>query len=258
MGAIAILVLSQVLAADALPSTTIISSSDHPPAGWVSVPPPKTEDEWLCANYSEDLKVVGSGASLQVSRFRETDTVVLAIPGGKFVGINRGEFGGSLEWQDAVSKKTQRVLDDNPVALLAVKPGVFVFVGLAHLTMDEGRILRLDPRGSHWQSTQLLELGSAPAAIHLLDGATTLVLTTTGVTKVNLQTAKKENLFKNEKWGFLYVNSVAPFKDSIFVGGRRAVIRLSPKNGTLSEQWWVPATCRRKAGKNCQCVPEAG
>jgi hypothetical protein len=253
---VALITLYQILAADALPATRMITSSDHPPPGWVSVPPPTTEAEWFCANYSEGLRVAQDGAALEISRFREVNTVVLAIPGGKFVGLNRGEFGGTLEWQDAASKKSAIVLDDNPVALLAAKAGVFVFVGLAHMGMDTGRILKLDRRGTRWDASQILDLGSAPSAIHRLDDETTLVLTTLGVVKVNLRTADRHELFKNKKWGpFLYVNSVVPFHGSIFVGGRRAVIRLAPKNGAFTEEWWVPATCSRKIGKGCKCAP---
>jgi hypothetical protein len=254
MNMVLLIAVSQLLVADASRTMALIRSSEHPPEGWVSVSPPESDDEWFCANYSEDLRVSPSGAVLEVSRFRETDTITLTVPGGRFVGVNRGEFGGTLDWRAAGTKKPQKVLDDNPVALLAAKPGLFVFVGLSHMMTDAGHVLRLDRRDARWKATEIVDLRSAPTAIHPLDDETTLVLTSTGVSKLNLRTAHKVDLFKNEKWRpFLYVNSVTPFQGSIFVGGRRAVIRLAPKEGLLSEEWWVPASCRRKIGKKCVC-----
>jgi hypothetical protein len=87
-----------------------------------------------------------------------------------------------------------------------------------------------------------MELDTAPRAVFPVDDESVLVLATASVLKVNLRTLEKTTLYENRYWSLLYGNSIVQFKGMILIGGRRAIIRLSPSGQTFAEEWWIPST----------------
>lgn len=251
-----IALLATISAPAAASAIATISDATNPPPGWVAVPPPKTEREWLCANYADDLRIEGAGTSIRVFRDAPHVAPALVLANGTLVGVNKGEFGGAIEWHAQATKTVTIVAKDNPVAFVAKGARVFALAGLAHLTMDEGHILELkQTTGGKWSSKKVLDLDAAPDAVLTLAGGDILVLTTRGLVRVNLDTLAKRRVFDNPRWSFLYASSIAQLADSIFVGARSAVIRLRPGKKGYVEEWWVESKCRRMLGDRCECQP---
>ncbi|QSX79383.1 hypothetical protein [Agrilutibacter solisilvae] len=229
-----------------------------PPKGWTVVQQPKNEAEWICANYSQ-LEWAVSGDSTQrasISPYKYGSEIRLALSDGELIGTNHGEFGGRIEWagRDAVPRVL--VPDENPVALTRRGEDVFVATGLAHMSHSSGKIIRLrrNGRGS-WQVSTVVDLGEAANAATRIDDVTWLVLTTTGLTRIDLSKLTKEQVYRNNNWRMLYANSIRPFGNSWLVGARRAVIRITPDKGRYTEEWLAPAGCRLLSGPNCECSP---
>lgn len=250
------LALAAILESPEKLALTTISDASRPPPGWVAIPPPRTEREWYCANYSDDLSVVKVGEAVQILAGTHYVQPTLSLPMGTFVGTNGGEFGGQIEWHDRATGLVTTVRRDNPVAFLSQNSRVFVFVGLAHLSMDEGELLELKlSKKGRWTASSLMKLGAAPDAILPLGGSEVLVLTTTGVLKVNLATHRMTRVNRNMQWFLIYANSIAQLNDSIMIGARRAIVRLRPEGGRLVEEWWVKSDCRQQVGESCRCQP---
>jgi hypothetical protein len=175
------------------------------------------------------------------------------------VGVNRGEFGGAIEWHGDGTKTVAIVAADNPVAFIARRAHVFVFAGLAHLAIDEGHVLELtETNGGKWSFKTILDLGSAPNAVLSLASGEVVVLTTTGLVSVDLNKMVIWRLFQNSRWGYLYANSIAQLSGSVFVGARRAVIRLRPDKQGYVEEWWVDSKCPRMVGDRASVDRDAG
>lgn len=250
------LLASAVLAA--APSV-VVRNDGQPPKGWVAIGQPENKAEWACANYSQqEWAVSGNSAqSVTISPYKDASEIKLSLPDGELIGINHGEFGGRIEWigQDGV----RRVLvpDGNPVAFTIRGDDVFAATGLSHMGIESGEIIKLHRvHDGTWQVSTVMDLGEAPDAGTRIGDATWILLTTNGVTRVDLHKLTKEQIYHNKNWWMLYANSIRPLGNSWVVGARRAVIQLTPDNGTYAEEWLVPASCKsleRLAGPNCEC-----
>lgn len=235
-----------------------IESSGHPPKGWAVISQPKSEAEWSCANYSQQEWAV-SGTSAKnagISPYRHASEVRLSLPDGQLIGTNHGEFGGKIEWIGLDAVRRVVIPDKNPIAFTIRGDDVFVATGLAHLSQDSGEIIRLRRvRGGAWQASTVISVGEAPNAAVRVDSATWMLLTTNGVTKIDLSKLTKESIYRNNHWWMLYANSIRPLGTSWLVGARRAVIRVTPANGSYTEEWLVPANCKTLTKPNCGCKP---
>jgi len=249
-----LLLASAVTAAPSI----VLRDAGQPPKGWAVVQQPKSEAEWTCANYSQ-LEWVVSGDSAQrasISPYKHASEIRLALSDGELIGTNHGEFGGRIEWAGRDTARRVLVPDNNPVALTRRGDDVFVATGLAHMSNNSGKIIKLHRAGGGlWQVSTVIDLGEAPSAATRIDDVTWMVLTTNGVTKIDLSKLTKERIYRNNNWWMLYANSIRPLGNSWLVGARRAVIRITPGKGSYTEEWLAPASCRSLSGPNCECKP---
>jgi hypothetical protein len=114
-------------------------------------------------------------------------TIVLALRGGRLIGTNAGEFGGAIEWEATGTSARTMILRCNPVAFVTAPSGVFAVEGLAHLSISRGRLLKLVRSGGTWKVKDVVDLGAAPKSVALVGSETLRIVTTDGVTEVNLK-----------------------------------------------------------------------
>lgn len=126
--------------------------------------------------------LVCSGCSKQpaqnesISAEPETVTVNHVLPAfdGKLLGIDQGEWGGSLIYEDAAGRR-QVVLAENVHGIIENPAGIFAFTGIAHLGINEGYIYVISREsnekiyatmlgklpGAPWQITQIADRRTA-------------------------------------------------------------------------------------------------
>jgi len=252
---------ARAAADDAYPK--VAPSSGGPPPGWASVSPPTTDQDWRCANYSPDEWRVETGPDdvVLISPAPRRGAITLETTGGRLIGTNHGEFGGTVEWQHSRSSRRSLIINDNPVAFVASEHGIILVAGLAHLGVRRGHLLKLSRSGDEsWLASEVLDLGTAPNAAQLVEKDRLLIATTTGVALVDLRTMSKKVLYENPQWYLLYGGSIVQSKSGqIILGKRRAVVSLTAVDSTYREEWWVPSTCRtlrRSSGPldPCECA----
>ncbi len=253
--------LKHVLIAVALivpaPEMLISRNAIATPHGWTAISQP-VGDNWRCANSSREEWAVSAGPNntVQISPHSARVDVRLALPDGELVGTNQGEFGGMIEWVTRDTKRHMVLPDVNPVSFTTRGDDVFVATGLAHLSLDSGAIFRIRrAKNGDWQSSKVIDLGEAPNASFRVGDTSWVVLTTNGVTRIDLQKLTQDRIYRNENWWQLYGNSIVPLGDSWIIGARRAVIRLTPINQSFSEDWLVSEQCRLLVAPNCACKP---
>lgn len=250
--------LSLLLALASL-AEPVLARGTQAPKGWVGVAPPTTDAQWQCANHAEHEWQVspGRGADVAISGHVEFAAIRMALPDGVLIGQNHGEFGGKIEWQTPKAEPRLVLPNKHPVAFAQMGASVFVASGLAHLGMDEGEIIRLDRHADGgWRGTRVLDLGAAPTAAYRSDATTWIILTHTGLKRVDLSTMKLTELYRNPAWFNIYPNSIAASGNSWLIGARRAVIRLDPNGVGYAEEWLVPRSCRQltpASAYECAC-----
>ncbi len=232
------------------------------PAGWLPSAPPQPETEAAsCANWARDSWTVAlspDSTMLQIrpgeSRYVDTATV----RSGRLTSENRGEFGGDVWWEPTNGRR-QRIAQINLVAFAPTRAALMGLAGLAHLSINEGRLVRFDQASNgDWSVRTVLDLGAAPEAFTTLADDTLLVVTSGALLTVRAPSHVKA-IYRNAVWPYTYATSVVRDRAGIvYVGMRSTVARLSPAPSGLQEEWLVRAECpaRKKTSDfgECSCV----
>jgi len=254
------------------------------PSGWTPYPTPKSGSETLrCANYSirREWRVSVSngtleiavipfergGAQSQVFNKQELPAGIQRVKGmvglqstlklqnGWLLGFDGGEFGGGL-WFASDDGTTQILNRENVHGFVTTPQGVLVLAGLAHLTLDSGKVFIAPYVVKSSSDVKLLvDLDGAPQAFTKVSDDVMLVVTTRGVSRI--RSSGGSELLLRRDLGLLYPNSVAATPDGvIYVGARLFVVRLSPHDGDYIEQWMLPDSCTHFEIQGLDCVCE--
>jgi hypothetical protein len=85
----------------------------------------------------------------------------LLVPGGALLGGDRGEWGGELVFKP-VSGPPRVLVDENVHGIFDTPGGAVAFVGLAHMSLNRGRILLVVPSGEGYEAKEFRTLSGAP------------------------------------------------------------------------------------------------
>jgi hypothetical protein len=192
------------------------------------------------------------------------DRRVVRVADGFIVGFNKGEFGGRAFWFSpdgerwAVLSPTpepRRLQDYHPENVRALVPlgsDVLAFEGLAHLTDNEGQVLRLsrDSKG-RWRATRFAALPGVPDVVVEERAGRWLVVTPTAIVRLTAE-GKVRVLWSGRYLGTLYPSSGVRFEDgTIFVSMRFFVLRLKPSGERYTVDALVAPGCNPK---RCACT----
>ena len=180
---------------------------------------------------------------------------VLPVADGFIVGFDAGEFGGRVFWfsKDGANRKllspfSPSSLDDyhaeNVHALVRAGRDVLAFEGSAHLTLDEGRVIRLHPTpAGAWQAVVAAELPGVPETVVEERAGTWLVITPTGIFRFH-EDGRTEPVWTERELGALYPHSSVRLPGgTVFVGMRYFVLRLQPRGTAYGVDVLVPPSC---------------
>jgi hypothetical protein len=254
------------------------------PSGWTPYPTPKSGSETLrCANYSirrEERVSVSNGAleiavipfergGAQSQAFKKQELPpgiqrvkgmvglqsTLKLQNGWLLGFDGGEFGGGL-WVARDDGATQMLSGENVHGFAETTQGILVLAGLAHMTLDSGKVFIVPYSVRSPRDLKILvELDGAPQAFTKVADDVMLAVTTHGVSRISSSGASERLLHRD--LGQLYPNSIAATPDgAIYIGMRLFVVRLAPHGEEYLEQWMVPDSCTRFQIQGLDCVCE--
>jgi hypothetical protein len=91
----------------------------------------------------------------------------LDVPGGRLIGIDRGEWRGELRFRSLAGQES--VLSyDNVLGLLPAKDGAIVLFGLLHMHTNRGYAMRARQKDGIWSLTFIGSLPGRPVAVSAL------------------------------------------------------------------------------------------
>ncbi|GAA5069902.1 hypothetical protein [Lysobacter panacisoli] len=238
-------------------AVVLATASVTPSTHWNVTAPPANAAEWRCANESRSDWTVGMGARgelLFATTPAHPPELSQPLPGGgRLVGTNKGEWGGTVAWVSDSGAQRVELLNKPVVAFAAFRGEVFIASG-SNMYGERGEIHRMHRRGAtRWQIDKVLDLAEVPSAA-LLEADTWTLVTNRGVVRVDLRTLATSRLHTNLQWGQVHPGSVVHRQGRWFIGARSAVIRLSPFNGSYREEWMVPPSCATTTpAGTCHC-----
>jgi hypothetical protein len=247
------------------------------PDGWIVYPNQEIGSSTLqCANHARREWRVEQGennvkirldtlsdhqaALPDVIRFRDAEVgtkgyrSVQEVPDGWLIGLDVGEFGGGLWWFSSDGKSKEKLSAENIIGFTKTSIGVFAFTGLAHLSNDNGEVVKIvGVKNAPRKIETLVNLGSAPRAFITESNDSFLILTTKSLVRVKLSGTMVKIL--STRYGQLYPNSMVVSPSGIiYIGMRHFVTRLTPTSDGYLEEWLVPNGCRRFKEHNFDCV----
>jgi hypothetical protein len=248
------------------------------PGGWLAhSTPTENSSEIACANYSNLEWLVSTSqtgtveitarpkpygaksSTLELPSGVKRDKDMLGVESkvktsnGWLLGFDAGEFGGGL-WFANDSGRTRKLSNENVRGFVETSAGFLVFVGLAHMEMDSGKVLIVTEHDSDVGMQTLAKLDGAPQAVTRVSADVALVVTTHGISQVS--SAGEIKTLLHRTFGLLYPNSVVSLPDgTVYTGMRLFVVRLVKQSGGYAEQWLVPENCKRfrVQGLDCRC-----
>ncbi len=235
------------------------------PGRWIEADPPRHHTEaWLAANHDDHEWVVTlrddrPRAHLRDAKAEAPAPLPFEVDGGAreglygrrssievadgwIVGFDAGEFGCGLWWFSPDGKDRLKLADAHVKRFLPTDSGLLTVEGLAHLSLDRGRILRisLDPKG-RWRAEDFLDLKAAPQVAAKLADGRLLIATNDRLLKIDPATKGVEVLLDKAFWGGLYPNSMALTSTGvIYVGMRHGVAKVEKKGDAYQVRWLLP------------------
>lgn len=254
------------------------------PEGWILFPKPKENSrEMQCANYSQtEWKVAAENGNLKISKYTddkdeqfkklplELRNIVLKnrnigkglggylhvepFDNGWLIGSDAGEWGGKLFWFNEDETRKTEILQDNIRGLATIDGATFVLSGMAHESIDEGKIYKLtkDEKGN--LKTQLVsDLKTQPQTFAVENDKSILITLNDKI--IRLKSSGETEHLSQTNFSSLFPNSMAiDSSNIIYVGMRLFVVRFAPQENGYKEEWLVTQNCRKFSEKNFDCV----
>jgi hypothetical protein len=234
------------------------------PKGWAEAPSSKANPGlWECAGYGGSVIVSLEGDSVRIGKTPDEEPQQVPLPehlklskemigsrsllrtaDGWLVGFDAGEFGGGLWWFNNGGDENQKLLPENVHAIYRTPDGVFVLVGLAHLSLNSGKIYQFTETDEEVKVKHVADLGGSPEASTVDSEGRFVVATPRSVLAVDY-TGKVDELYKSGEDLTYPTSVVVDANGDIFVGMRFFALRLVPtNNGYYRPQWLMAKECQ--------------
>ena len=208
------------------------------PSNFVEVPIPEYEsDDWRQLNYTQNEIVVENHNGQAIIKLLDKnqvkgDTCRLIVPDGILLGVDHGEWGGSLTYVPNKKDATQtKIVDGNIHSIFYFQDKIYFTEGLAHLMESQGGLYLLESNDDKFIPHLIANLEDEPEAISVCHDK---IIIATFENLYIIRDAKKELIFSKTFWNSLYPNSIAYIDDqNIFIGMRGGYAKINLINKKL-------------------------
>jgi hypothetical protein len=234
------------------------------PEGWIEAPSSKANPNlWECAGYGGSVIVSLEDGSVHVGKPPDEEPQQVPLPqhlklskemigsrsvlrtaDGWLVGFDAGEFGGGLWWFNNEGDENRKLLPENVHAIYQTSDGVFVLVGLAHMSLDSGKIYQFLETAEEVKVKHLADLGGSPEASTVDSSGRFVVATPKSVVAVDYA-GNVHKLYKSGEDLTYPTSVIVDAQGDILVGMRFFVLRLALVNdGEYRPQWLMAKECQ--------------
>lgn len=234
------------------------------PEGWIQAPSSRVDPAlWECAGYGGSWIVSLQEGAVRIKKLSDEKTETVSLPqflklskemvgsrsllraaDGWLVGFDAGEFGGGLWWFNNEGDVHRKLLSENVHSILQTTNGVFVLVGLAHLSLDNGKIYQFTETADEVKVTMLADLGGSPEASTVDPEGRIVIATPKSVLAFDYSGNVQELYTSGED--LTYPTSVVVDEHrNIYVAMRFFVLRLVRSSSTAYRpQWLMSRKCQ--------------
>ncbi|MEL1241099.1 hypothetical protein [Flavobacterium flavipallidum] len=231
--------------------------------------PKMDSKEWYEFNHASDKEFVFTlnNGKIKVEKYKYSPNVILDIPIGKLIGINKGEFGGGLYFKPKDSTQQFFVngknineirprffgglmmLDKDPLSKMLkdsklIQSGNTSFVfkfndsicfmgGVAHMGTNYGSLFKLRSIQNSFSISKGIKLGDLPSAMNIYKGVL-YIAGHKGFYAID-KDWKVTTIFDNLFWDGLYPTSVVVLdRKNVFVTIRGGYVKINLENKKMT------------------------
>jgi hypothetical protein len=191
-----------------------------------TVPPKPGSDDWYLLNHSKnEFAVEFISGKLEIKKVDPVDECELKISNGKLVGINKGEWGGTLSFipSDSTKNKTE-IKSGNVKFIFSFNDKIYFIEGLAHLSLSSGTLYELDINKNSFNYKKMIDFDGSPEAFTIYNDR---FLIATHNKFYIVKDFNKELVVQDVFWESLYPNSIAVLDDqNVFIGIRSGIVKI--------------------------------
>ena len=187
---------------------------------------------------------------------------VQAVQDGYLIGFDAGEFGGAAWWFSRYGRSRTKLTvpppsgadyyPENVHGFVPFGPDYLAFQGLAHMGIDEGRVIRVARASTGgWSATPFATLPDSPDAALVETENSWLFVSSSGIWRIDAE-ARLSTVWRPEKGSLSYPSSMERGPNGeVYVGMRHFIARLSPSaDKPYQVDLLVPPTCDNTS---CDC-----
>jgi len=209
-------------------------SNDLIPRDFIETIPPKhgSKETYALNIVNQKFKVEILGKKLVISKPEEESDCVLNIQNGKLIGVDNGEWGGTLTFvPNDTTKSIIEIKKGNIKFIFTFKDKIYFIEGLAHMSLSEGAIYQLDYINNIFLYNKLIDFEDAPEAYTIFNDK---LLIAGYQSFYVVKDFKKELIFKDAFWSGLMPNSIAVLDEkNVFLGTKGGVVKINLKTKTF-------------------------
>ena len=206
--------------------------------GFVEAKPPKIgSKEFFKLNYGEAFIVelneeLNEELNVRSPKKGEiySSKVVFDTGGIKYLGIDKGEFGGGL-YIDSFNKEKKPFFSGNINSLVPIDDDLYIIEGLAHMGFNGGSIHAIRNYKKLSKPERITLLPSAPSVVMLdkvyANKQTGIVIVGHDSFMILLPDRELIVLHHNTFWGSLYPSSLVKYKEHYVFGIRGGAVAIS-------------------------------
>ena len=183
----------------------------------------------LTSNHSDDEVVVKiKNGNLHLATPKSVK-LFYELEDGKLEIINRGEFGGALNFIPKENISDTITIWDVPINyVFNFKNNIYFLVGIAHGMDSGGALFELERQNGAFSYKEIVKLDSAPIAVSIYKNK---ILIAGHSMFTVIEDFKKDNIVEKASWRALYPNSIAVKNDDeVYIGMKGGFSKLSLKS----------------------------
>ena len=178
---------------------------------------------WYDLNRSKDVYFINDSGNVSIN-FAKTETLhKFETYNGILTGTSRGEWGGELTFKNNSIEYT--ILNENVCGILNYKNEIYVLTGLTHLSISEGKIIKIEAINDKWEPTFSIEINNSPRTYTIFKNKLYMV-TFDGL--IVFDGNSIQQLLSNQFWSSLYPQSIF-INDKIMAIGMRGCLAIVNK-----------------------------
>lgn len=162
--------------------------------------------------------------------------IVKKVGNGYLVGLNKGEFGGSLHWFSSDGDSSYRISRGLVNYIFENNGKIFIAHGLAHMGSDDGGINEMVFADEKWKIGVGIDLNYNPQVFLPFKKQVLMVTSKTILLFSGLH--KIKYIKKDGFWDILYPQTAVLINDELYVGMRGGIYKINLTS--RKEQWLMP------------------